>query len=84
MKVILYLQDNGVVALMYPNTNAINPVTGNLYTAEEVAIKDVPKGKKYKIVEDTDLPTDGTFRDAWTVNESDLTDGTGTYEEVFS
>ena len=84
MKVILYLQDNGVVALMYPNTNAINPVTGNLYTAEEVAIKDVPKGKKYKIVEDTDLPTDGTFRDAWTVNESDLTDGVGTYEEVFS
>ena len=69
---------------MYPNTNAINPATGNLYTAEEVAIKDVPKGKKYKIVEDTEIPTDGTFRDAWTVNESDLTDGTGTYEMEFS
>lgn len=84
MKVILYKQDNGVVAIMYPNTNAINPNTGNLYTPEEVAIKDVPKGKKYKIVEDSEIPTDGTFRDAWTVNESDLTDGTGTYEMRFS
>tara|TARA_R100000231_G_scaffold8087_1_gene10969 strand:+ start:2109 stop:2363 length:255 start_codon:yes stop_codon:yes gene_type:complete len=84
MKVILYLQDNGVVAIMYPNTEETNPLTGNKYTPEEVAIKDVPKGKKYKIVEDTEIPTDGTFRDAWTVNESDLTDGTGTYVEVFS
>ena len=34
-------------------------------------------GKKYKIIEDSDLPTDKTFRNAWTVDESDLTDGTG-------
>ena len=37
----------------------------------------VPNGKKYKIIEDSDLPTDKTFRNAWTVDESDLTDGTG-------
>ena len=76
---ILYLQDNGVVAIIYPS-DSINPATGNPYTAEEVALKDVPKGKKYKIVEDSDIPSDWSFRDAWTVSDSNLTDGTGTYE----
>ena len=78
---ILYLQDNGVVAIIYPS-DCINPVTGNTYTAEEVAVKDVPKGKKYKIVEDSDIPSDWSFRDAWTVSESDLTDGVGTHELI--
>tara|TARA_A100000164_G_scaffold299511_1_gene274199 strand:+ start:453 stop:698 length:246 start_codon:yes stop_codon:yes gene_type:complete len=76
---ILYLQDNGIVAIIYPS-DSINPTTGNSYTAEEVAVKDVPKGKKYKIIEDSDIPSDWSFRDAWTVSESDLTDGTGTNE----
>ena len=78
---ILYLQDNGVVAIIYPS-DCINPVTGNTYTAEEVAVKDVPKGKKYKIVEDSEIPSDWSFRDAWTVSESDLTDGVGTHELI--
>ena len=76
---ILYLQDNGVVAIIYPSDD-INPKTGNPYTIEEIAVKDVPKGKKYKIVKDSDIPSDRSFRDAWTVSESDLTDGTGTNE----
>ena len=76
---ILYLQDDGVVAIIYPSDSK-NPATGNSWTAEEVAQKDVPKGKKYKIVEDSEIPSDWSFRDAWTVSESDLTDGVGTYE----
>tara|TARA_R100001198_G_scaffold32936_1_gene17596 strand:- start:152 stop:400 length:249 start_codon:yes stop_codon:yes gene_type:complete len=80
---ILYLEDNGVVTIIYPS-DGINPKTGNTWTAEEVAAKDVPKGKKYKIVADSDIPSDWSFRDAWTVSESDLTDGTGTYEQKFS
>tara|TARA_B000000532_G_C18798851_1_gene376044 strand:+ start:266 stop:511 length:246 start_codon:yes stop_codon:yes gene_type:complete len=76
---ILYLEDNGIVSIMYPS-DTINPATGNPWTVEEVAQKDVPKGKKYKIVEDSEIPSDWTFRDAWTVSESDLTDGVGTYE----
>ena len=78
---ILYLEDNGIVTIMYPS-NTINPATGNPWTVEEVAQKDVPKGKKYKIVEDSEIPSDWTFRDAWTVSESDLTDGTGTKELI--
>lgn len=31
----------------------------------EVAQKDVPAGVNYWIVEDTDIPTDRTFRNAW-------------------
>ena len=45
---ILYLEDNGIVTIMYPS-DTINPATGNPWTVEEVAQKDVPKGKKYKI-----------------------------------
>ena len=28
-------------------------------------------------MEDSEMPTDETFRDAWTVDETDLTDGVG-------
>ena len=55
----------------------INPSTGEPFTIEEVAVKDVPTGYKYKIVEDSDVSSDRSFRNAWTVDESDLTDGVG-------
>ena len=44
---------------------------------EELAQKDVPTGVKYKIVEDSFLPSDYTFRNAWEIDESELTDGVG-------
>ena len=77
MKKIIYRQDNGSVSVMLPIITEINPDTKVAYTVEEIAKKDVPTGYKYKIVEDTDVPTDRSFRDAWTVDESDLTDGVG-------
>ena len=77
MSRIIYKQDNGRVAVIEPCTWEINPATGENFTVVEVAKMIVPNGKKYKIVEDSDIPTDRTFRNAWTVDESDLTDGTG-------
>ena len=74
---ILYKQDSGIVSVMTPILKDINPTTGKVFTVEEIAKKDVPKGYKYKIVEDSDIPTDRSFRDAWTVDESELTDGVG-------
>ena len=74
---IIYKQDNGVLAVIAPILTEINPVTGNPFTIEEIAAKDVPTGKKYKIVEDSDIPSNRDFRNAWTVDESDLTDGEG-------
>ena len=72
-KRILYLQDNGVVAIVMPGVNETRSI-------DEIARQAVPTGKKYKIVEDSDMPSDWSFRDAWTVSESDLTDGEGTKE----
>ena len=57
--------------------NEINPDTGEFFTIEEIALKDVPTGKKYKIVDDSEIPTNKNFRDAWVVDEADLTDGVG-------
>lgn len=67
---ILYKQENGTVGIICPSDNCG-------LTVEEIAKKDVPKNYKYKIVAVTDIPTDRTFRNAWVVNESDLTDGVG-------
>ena len=59
--IIVYTQDNGTVALIVPTPEALKTMT-----IEEIALKDVPTGKEYHIVEDSEIPTDRTFRDAWT------------------
>ena len=55
-QVIIYKQDNGAVAILTP--------TGEL-SIEEVAAKDVPANTPFKIVNDEDIPSDRTFRNAW-------------------
>ena len=77
MSKIVYQQDNGVVAIITPVLTEINPSTGVAWTIDEIAATDVPTGKKYKIIADSDVPTDRSFRNAWYVDESDLTDGVG-------
>ena len=74
---IIFIGEEGIVSVMQPVLKDINPETGKVWTVEEIAKKDVPTGKKYKIVEDSDVSTDRSFRDAWIVDESDLTDGVG-------
>ena len=67
---IIYKRVDGGVSVLIPAPSW----TG---TIEEVAQKDVPTGLKYKIVEDDVIPTDRTFRNAWEVDEAELTDGVG-------
>lgn len=67
---ILYKTPEGSVAVMRPTQEWSG-------TMEELAQKDVPTGLKYKIVEDSVIPTDRSFRDAWEVDEAELTDGVG-------
>ena len=55
---IIYPTDDGGVAVIIPA-----PECG--LTIEEIAAKDVPAGKPFKIVEDSDIPEDRTFRNAW-------------------
>lgn len=59
---IIYPNDDGGVSIIVPSPNWKG-------TIEELADKDVPAGKSYKIVEDSDIPTDRTFRDAWEYTE---------------
>ena len=47
---------------------AIITPTGEL-SIEEVASKDVPAGKPYKIVDASEIPSDRTFRNAWEYQE---------------
>jgi len=61
MKRIIYKTDEGGVAVIIPTLEALETVT-----IEEIAAKDVPTGKAYNIVDVTEIPTDRTFRDAWT------------------
>ena len=61
-KKIIYPTDNGGVAIIIPA-----PDCG--LTIEEIAAKDVPQGKPYKIVDVADIPTDRTFRNAWEYSE---------------
>ena len=46
-------------------------------TDAQTAAKDVPTGSAYKIVENSYVPSDRTFRNAWAIEASELTDGVG-------
>lgn len=80
-QVIVYKQDSGVVAIVRPTDEAIA-----LYGIEAIAQKDVPAGKPYKIINASEVPTERTYRNTWTVDDVDLTDGVGanwnTFDEV--
>ena len=55
---IIYPTDEGGVAVIIPAAECGLSI-------EEIAAKDVPAGKPYKIVDVADIPEDRTFRDAW-------------------
>jgi len=59
-KRIIYPKDDGGVAVIVPAPEYLET-----HTIEELAAKDVPAGKEYKIVDVADIPTDRTFRNAW-------------------
>jgi hypothetical protein len=61
-KRIIYPTDNGGVAILVPAPEWLAQ-EGN--TVELLAIKDVPEGKPYKIIDTADVPSDRTFRNAW-------------------
>ena len=78
MNRIIYKKDDGGVSVIIPSDEALQS-----YTIEEIAEKDVPAGKPYKIVSVDDIPSDRTFRGAWEVDEAELTDGTGGEHDMF-
>jgi hypothetical protein len=53
MKRILFPSDDGGVSIIIPAESV------------EAAMKDIPSGKPYFIVDAADIPTDRSFRNAW-------------------
>jgi hypothetical protein len=69
-QVIIYNGDNGVPAVVMPTQEALDA-----HGILAIAIKDVPAGKKFKIIDAADLPTES--QETWVIDEADLTDGIG-------
>ena len=57
-KRILWQTGDGGVAVIVPTDDCG-------LTVEEIAKKDVPSGRPYKIVDASEVPSDRTFRNAW-------------------
>ena len=68
-KRIIYKNTDGTIAIIIPTDCGL--------TIEQIAKKDVPTGYKYKIVDVSEISNDRTFRDAWTIDDAELTDGVG-------
>lgn len=77
-KRIIYQTDEGGVAVIVPSPEAVAE-----YGVEAIALKDVPAGKPFKIVDTEDIPSDRTFRAAWEVDPAALTDGVGAESNSF-
>jgi hypothetical protein len=70
-QVIIYNTDQGL-AIMLPTPEALAALGINA-----IAKKDVPAGKKFKIVKRSELPTNWDEAYAWSFDESSSTDGVG-------
>lgn len=70
-QLVIYNQDDGIPAVLIPTPEALEQ-----HSILEIAIKDVPAGKPFKIIDDSMLPQDEP-QEAWVVNDADLTDGVG-------
>jgi hypothetical protein len=69
-KRIIYQNENSGVAVIIPG-----PDCG--LTIQQIAAKDVPTGRPYKIVDAADIPADRSARALWFIAVADLTDGFG-------
>ena len=72
MKRIIFKNTDGTVAVIVPSEDALTTMT-----VEQIAQKDVPTGLPYKIVNVSEISSDRTFRNAWTIDDAELTDGVG-------
>lgn len=77
-QVIIFKNDNGGVSVVYPTPEALA-----VYGIQAIALKDVPSGKPFKIIDASDLP-DRSQRPLWDVDEADLTDGIGADSNEFN
>lgn len=58
---IIYTNDEGNLCVVTPSAEWLN--SGK--TLQQLAIKDVPAGKEFAIIQDDEIPDDRYFRNAW-------------------
>lgn len=63
-QVVIFINDTGGVSVVNPSPDALE-----VYGIEAIALKDVPHGKPFKIIDAAEVPTE--------VDPSTLTDGVG-------
>jgi len=61
-KRFIYENDNGGISIVIPTDNCE-------LTLEQIKAKDCPSGKTVYTVDKSVVPTDRSFRDAWTYTE---------------
>jgi hypothetical protein len=71
-QVIVYENDESGITVVMPTKEALNLIGINA-----IALKDVPAGKPFKIIDASELPQDHTFFNAWEVDPNSLNDGVG-------
>jgi len=80
MQVIIYKQDSGIPAVLVPTSEALET-----HSIMEVAIKDVPHNKPFKIIDASELAElDKIPQEAWEIDDADLTDGVGGKSNEFN
>ena len=81
MKKIVFKNTDGSVGVIHPTQEAIDS-----FGIEAIAKKDVPAGLPYKIVDESEIPSDRTFRNAYEWDDTVEPDGVGsvfyTFEEI--
>ena len=70
-QIIIYKQDNGMPVVVMPAPQCLET-----HSIMAIAIKDVPAGKPFKIVDMVDVPQN-VPQEAWIINDADLNDGVG-------
>jgi hypothetical protein len=60
MKRVIYRQEDVGVAVLVPSPEYLQD-----HTIEKLAAKDVPAGAEFEIVDTVDVPTDRSWRGAW-------------------
>lgn len=75
---IIYQIPEGGIAVIIPSEEALE-----VYSIQAIALKDVPAGLPFQIVDISDIPVDRTFRAAWEIDPETLTDGVGAESNSF-
>lgn len=64
MELIIFKNKDSSIGILVPTEETLS-----IYSLEMVAQKDVSEGLPFWIVENSEIPTDRTFRDAWEIPE---------------